>query len=314
MTETARVAVLGGDDLVASIVALGLQPVSEGAEVAVIDLRDPATIDRAAALPRELPRVVVGGESEARLSAALGLDPSRIVASADAPVLGPALMAVVPQRARPATRVVLVTGTRGGLGRTTLVVNLARRLSSHTRVTVIDATGTGAVAWWLDRRPRPWSDLEGMADEMTPDHLAVAAEPVDARLRLIGGAPVAPTTSLLAATIRAAAVDDLVLVDAPILCDPLTTSVLRMADRVLALAYDDPWSLGLIAALPESEETAWLIAAQTSTPNIGGRAVFRTLPRDEPAIAAATGSRTVSRGRLGRAYDALAELLVIDAA
>lgn len=314
MIETARVAVLGGDELVASVVALGLQPVTEGAEVAVIDLRDPVAIDHAATLPRDLPRVLVGGASEARLSAALGLDPASVVGSADAPMLGPALMAAVPPRARPATRVVVVTGTRGGVGRTTLVVNLARRLSSRTRVTIVDATGTGAVAWWLDRGPRPWSDLEGMADEMTSDHLAVAAESVDARLRLVGGSPVAPTASLLAATIRAAAVDDLVLVDAPILSDPLTTSVLPMADRVLALAYDDRWSMGLVAALPLAEEAAWLIASQTSARNIGGRTVFRMLPRDEASVAAAIGSRGVSRGRLGRAYDGLAELLLIDAA
>ncbi len=315
MIASARVAILGGEELRASVIALGLEPVLDDPEVALIDVRDREAVVRAAALPRGLPRVVVASPMERELLAAMGVDPRHVAATVDPAVIGPMLMSLIPTRPRRATRIVAVTGVRGGVGRTMLATNLALRLSSKLRVCVIDATGTGAAAWWFDRTPRPWSALEGMADEMSADHLSVAAEDVRPNLRLVGGPSVAPTPLLLSATMRAAAVlDDLVLIDAPLVSDPLALAVLGTADRSLVLAYDDPWSRVAIAGLPGGEDDLWLIASQTKAARIGEREVFRALPRDESAVASAVNDRGLVKGSLGRAYDALAELLLIDAA
>ena len=314
MITSAKVAILGGDDLLASVIALGLEPVRDDPEVALIDMRDHDAVVRAATLPRGLPRVIIASSVERELLAALGADPAHVAASADPAVIGPMLLSLIPTRPRRATRIVAVTGVRGGVGRTMLATNLALRLSSKLRVCVIDATGTGAVAWWFDRTPRPWSALEGMVDEMSSDHLSVAAEDVRPNLRLVGGPSVAPTSLLLAATMRAATVlDDLVLIDTPIVANALALGVLEAADRSLVLAYDDPWSSRLIAELPVGDDDLWLIASQSKAAKIGGREVFRALPRDESAVASAVTDRGRVKGSLGRSYDALAELLLIDA-
>src|SRR5207248_1004767 len=58
---------------------------------------------------------------------------------------------------------------------------------------------------------------------------------------------------------------------------------------------------------------AWLIGSQGGSLALGGREIFRVLPRDEDAvIAAASGPRAAS-GALGAAYDDLAGLIAIDA-
>lgn len=62
---------------------------------------------------------------------------------------------------------------------------------------------------------------------------------------------------------------------------------------------------------PTADE--WLIASQLKAPSLDGRRAFRAIPRDESAVASAVGSRSAAKGSLGRAYDELAELLVIDA-
>ncbi|MGH2450739.1 MAG: hypothetical protein ACRDGE_05630, partial [Candidatus Limnocylindria bacterium] len=104
---------------------------------------------------------------------------------------------------------------------------------------------------------------------------------------------------------------ELVLVDGPLLADERTASLIERADRVLELAYDDPASLALMPR--DASAGTWLIASQSRAARLGGREVFRALPRDEVAVADAIRSRAATGGALGRAFDDIAELLAIDA-
>jgi hypothetical protein len=78
------------------------------------------------------------------------------------------------------------------------------------------------------------------------------------------------------------------------------------------MSYDDPISIAALAAA-DVPESAWLIASQSMATSLGGRDVFRALPRAEGAIAAATSRPTALGGALGKAYDGLAEIIAIDA-
>jgi len=308
-----RVAVFGGDAIRSSIVALGLEPADEGARVAIIDLHDPEALARAGALDRELPRVLVADESHRSLIAALGVDPARVAWSREPAILGPALAAALPRQRRPPTRTALVTGVRGGVGRTLLVTNLARRIAARLRVCVVDVTGSGAAAWWLRCDAAPWSGLEGLAMEMTADHLSVAASEPSPGLRLIGGPPATPSAALSVATVRAAVrLADITIVDGPLLFDTLAAALRPLVDRCVLLAYDEPWSRTAVAVVDPAPDE-WLVVSQSRVGTLDGRAVFRALPRDEAAVTGALGSREKVGGALGRAYDDLAELLLIDA-
>ena len=305
---SARVAVLGDEALHAAVLALGFEPCDTSPEALVVDLRDAAAVRRAAAMTG-VPRVFVGGDVERPLVAALGLDAS-FVAGIEPARLGPALVRILPTRTRAATRMIVVTGARGGVGRTLLATNVARRIAKQRRVWLLDATGSGAAAWWLGADPRSWPSLEALADEMSVEQLALAADEPVAGVRCVGGVGLAPTRALLLAVVRVAlASDDLVLVDAPIAFDALTASLAQLAQRTLFLAYDEPMSA---AALPSESDDVWLIGSQCARSRVGERNVFRALPRDEPAVAAAISGRAAVRGALGRAYDDLSELLLID--
>lgn len=306
-------AICGGDDLRAAASALGLAVCDAGRpDLVLVDLRDAAACAAAAALASAIPRVAVAGDAERALAAALGYDASAIAASCEPAALGPLVVAALPRTPRRATRLVAITAARGGVGRTMLVANLARRLASRLGVAAIDVTGTGALGWWLRCAPRAWTELEGLTDELTAEHLAVVAAE-SAGLRVIGGAPVAPTRALAESTVRAAAsLAELVLVDAPVLADGRGRSLATLADRVFVLSYDDPLSLAALDAC-DLPSDAWLVASQSRTPRIGERAAFRALPRDETAVGEALAGRRAAGGALGRAYDELAELIALDA-
>lgn len=308
-----RAAICGGDDLRAAAAALGLEPCDAGRpDLVLVDLRDPSACAVAAALEAVIPRVAVAGESERALAAALGYDASSIATTCEPAALGPLVVAALPRTPRRATRVVVMTAARGGVGRSLLVANLARRLASRLTVAAVDATGTGALGWWLECAPRAWTELEGLTDELTAEHLAVVATET-AGLRVIGGAPVAPTRALAEATVRAAAsLAELVLVDTPLISDDRGRALAAVADRVLVLSYDDPLSLATLGA-SEIPGDAWLLASQSRTPRLGAHAAFRALPRDEAAVGAALSGRRAVGGALGRAYDELAELIALDA-
>ena len=84
-----------------------------------------------------------------------------------------------------------------------------------------------------------------------------------------------------------------------------------MADRTLLLTYADPASLAALSAA-DAPEDAWLIASQAGVRAIPARAALRALPRDDRSVAAALSTREAVAGALGRAYDAIAELLLLD--
>jgi hypothetical protein len=308
-----RAAICGGDDLRAAAATLGLDVCDEGRpDLVLVDLRDASACAAAAAQESAIPRVAVAGEAQRALAAALGYDPASIAATCEPAALGPLVVAALPRAPRRPTRVVVCTGTRGGVGRSLLVANLARRLATRLGVAAVDATGTGALGWWLQCVPRAWTELEGLTNELTGEHLAVVASE-SAGLRVIGGAPVAPTRALAESAVRAAgSLAELVLVDAPALADERGRALAALADRVLVLSYDDPLSLAALEA-SEVPASAWLVASQSRTPRIGERAAFRALPRDESAVAAALSGRRAAGGALGRAYDELAELIALDA-
>ena len=313
MIPSARVAVYGGAELVASVVALGFESVADGPDIAIVDARDQDALARAGSLPVDLPRIFVVEAAQHGLIAALGVDPARVIERCEPTTLGPAITAALPQHRRSPTRVIVVTSVRGGVGRTLLVANLATRLAPKLRVFVVDATGTGAAGWWLRCEARPWSALEGLAEELSADQLSVLAEEIADGIHVVGGASVPPTEALLATTTRTATqVADLVIVDAPLDVDRLTRSVGAVADRTLLLAYDDPLSLVAIQAHAPSDDL-WLIASQSRRPRLGQLDTFRALPRDEAAVASALERRGRVGGQLGRAYDDLAELCSIDA-
>ena len=308
-----RAAICGGDDLRAAAAALGLDPCDAGRpELVLVDLRDSAACALAAAIESGIPRVAVAGESERALAAALGYDASSIAATCEPAALGPLVVAALPRTPRRATRLVVITGARGGVGRSLLAANLARRLASRLTVVAIDATGTGALGWWLECAPRPWTELEGLTDELTAEHLAIVATE-SAGVRVIGGAPVGPTRALAESTVRAAAsLAELVLVDAPLLADDRGRALAAVADRVLLPSYDDPLSVATLDA-SEIPSGAWFVASQSRAMRIGDRAAFRALPRDEAAVGAALSGRRAVGGTLGRAYDELADLVALDA-
>jgi len=308
-----RAAICGGDDLRIAAATLGLEPCDTARpDLILVDLRDASACAAAAALDSTIPRVAVAGETERALAAALGYDASSIAATCDPAALGPLVVAALPRAPRRATRVVAITGVRGGVGRTLLAANLARRLATRLGVVTVDATGTGALGWWLQCSPRAWTELEGLTDELTAEHLAVVAVE-SAGLRVIGGAPVAPTRALAESTVRAAvSLAELVIVDAPVLADDRGRALAAVADRTLVLSYDDPLSLATIEASDVSTD-AWLMASQSRAPRLGERAAFRALPRDEAAVGAALSGRRAAGGALGRAYDELAELIALDA-
>jgi hypothetical protein len=308
-----RAAICGGDDLRAAAATLGLDPCDAGRpDLVLVDLRVASACVVAATIDSGIPRVAVAGDSERALAAALGYDAASIAATCEPAALGPLVVAALPRTPRRATRLVVVTGARGGVGRSLLVANLARRLASRVAVAAVDATGTGALGWWLQCAPRAWTELEGLTDELTAEHLAVVATE-SAGLRVIGGAPVVPTRALAESTVRAAAsLAELVLVDTPVLADDRGRALAALADRVLVLSYDDPLSLATLDA-SEVPGGAWLLASQSRTARIGERTAFRALPRDEAAVGSALSGRRSVGGALGRAYDELAELIALDA-
>lgn len=307
-----RVAVCGSSGLLQSAVALGLDTDEGPPDLVLLEIDLEGAVANAAAIPAGVPRIVVADATQRDLVRALGLDAALIAPSTEPHVLGPLVRAAFPPRPRRATRLVVVTAARGGVGRTLLAANLATRLARRLQTWLVDATGTGTLAWWHNVEARPWAELEAMAAEIDGDALRVVASERTPRLRVLGGPPVMPTRDLLRAVIGAlASVDELVLVDAPPLADERARDLVAVADRVLVPSYGDPASMASLAAAG-IDDSWWLLASQ-SAGSIGDQETFRSLPRDEPAVSRALTSRDPVGGALGGAYDDLADLLAIDA-
>ena len=305
------VAICGGAELRTACEVLGLEDTGSRPRLVLVDLRVADAARAAGAFEAQIPRVVIGTPDQTGLLAALGDDRVLVASSAEPAVLGPLVARALPRAARDRTRVITVTAARGGTGRTLCAANLARRLAADRTVLAIDATGTGALGWWLAVEPRPWADLEALAGELRAEHVELVATPAAPRLAVVGGAPALPSADVLAMTIVAAREQaDLVLIDAPALPDDRARTAAARSDRILVLSYADAASRAALASA-EVPAGAWLIGSQCASEPIAD--AFRVLPRDERAIADALGTQGRAGGALGRAYDELAELLAIDA-
>lgn len=299
-----------GDALITPASLLGLDLVADGPEIILVDLSDEAAVTSAAGIHPMVPRLAVAGTVQAAFIQALGRGGFELVTRAEPAAMGPLIARLAPRPARSATRLVVVTGVAGGCGRTLLAVNLALRLATRGSVALVDLTGSGSASWWLRVAAAPWAEIEGVASELTPEHLAVVASE-RGRVRVIGGAGSVPSAELGLATTRASlGLADIVVVDGPPLLDERTRVIVGLADRVLVVATDDPWSAAQLAAASRDH---WFIASRCEREEIASHGVMRSLPDDPVAVrSAAQGDGTVG-GRLGRAYDDLAELLAIDA-
>jgi len=311
---TVRVALCGGAELASAAEVLGLISVDPArADLALVDLRDSEALSGAAALPHALPRVVVLGDEQVSLASALGVSDRSVARSCEPAVLGPLIAATLPPARRGSTRSVLVTSVRGGAGRSLLVANLARRLAPLRSTLCLDLSGDGTLGWWLGTTAGSWSDLEELTDELTAEHLGVVATEAAPGLRMVGGPPYGPTVRLAQSAFRAALeLSELILVDGPTLADERTRRLVPSVDRVIVMSYDDPISVAALATA-DVPEAAWLIASQSAATSLGGRDVFRPLPRAEATISAATSRRGALGGALGKAYDELSEIIAIDA-
>ena len=304
-----RVAICGGDELRAACEVLGLEPATSAPRLVLVDLRVPGAAVAAASFAADIPRILVATSEQATWLRSLGGDLTSIASSADAAAIGPLVARCLPQPVRQRTRIVTVSAARGGAGRTLCAANLARRLAEHGTVLALDATGSGALGWWLGVEARPWSELETLAGELRAEHLELVATPVTPRLSVLGGPPLVPSPAMLGMTIAAAReLADLVIVDAPVLADERARVAVARSDRVLVLGYADPASHAALVAA-DVPASSWLIGAQGPI-----EGAFRDLPRDEGPIADALSERGAVGGALGRAYDDLAEILAIDAA
>ena len=299
-----------GATFAAAIETLGLEAVEDRPDLVLVDVDDDAAVARAAEILPEIPRIaIVGAERELILRAVGASVP--VALSSHPAAIGPLVARLAPGRSRSATRIVVVTGVSGGIGRTLLVANLAARIGTRTSVVVLDATGTGAAAWWLGLAPGSWADLEGLVDELTAEHIAVVASERE-RIRLIGAAGLMPTARLVATTARACdGWSELVLVDAPVLVDERTRVLWEVADRVIVLASEGGPHAAALDGLASDERT-WLVASRSRAATIGGRDVLRALPDDPASVRSATRGPSLAGGALGRAYDDLAELLALD--
>ena len=280
---------------------------STAPRLVLVDLREPGAAAAAARFGAEIPRIVIADAEQSAIIGAFGIG-ALVAASADPAVLGPLVARAIPRTPRDRTRVISLSAARGGTGRTMAAANLARRLAKGRTVLAIDATGTGALGWWSRAAPRPWTELEVLAGELRSEHLELVRTSVSARLSIVGGSPVPPSPAALLAVIAAAQqIADVVLVDLPLLADERSRHACPRSDRVLVFAYADAASAAALGAA-ELPVDPWIVAAQGALDG-----AFRTLPRDEAAVAGAIARDGVVGGALGRAYDELAELLAIDA-
>ena len=303
-----------GNGLERAAAVLGLEVVDVTPDVVLVDASDAAAVTRAAEIPAAVPRIVVASAEQEELLRAAGMPIAAIARSAEPAAIGPLIAAALPAVDRRRTRLVVVTGVAGGSGRTLLCANVAARLAERGSTLLIDATGSGAAAWWLGLSPGPWSDLEGLVEELTPEHLAVVAAERD-RLRAIGGAAHAPSVALVDATRRAAdGLGDLVLVDAPVIYDERTRALIPRADRAIVVCGADPSSLASLDAVSADIEGAWMVASRARSGALGTRDVLRAIPDDPGSVRTAASGPFLAGGALGRAYDELADLIAIDAA
>ncbi|OLC58231.1 MAG: hypothetical protein AUH85_01215 [Chloroflexi bacterium 13_1_40CM_4_68_4] len=305
--------ILGDEELRRAANALGLEEGGDRPDVVLVDADNDDSVARATGLA-SLPRVFIATAARAGLLRAAGY--AYVVERPVAPgSLGPVLFAM--ERARPrAARVVVCCAASGATGRTLLVANLTLRLARTASVVAVDATGTGALAWRLGARVAPWAEIASVGSDLGEAHLRLAAAERDGAL-ILGGTGI-PDGPLLGRVVELCATQRLVLIDAPAYRPP--PELMARADRVLVCANPDPASAAATAALIAdlAARDVHLVVSQTEerdAPAVSalfGRPASFLLPRDEAACRASLLHRGAAGGRLGRAYDALAEIVAAE--
>ncbi len=311
-----RAVVCGGPDLRSAALALGLDVGSEAPDLVLVDADDDAAVDAARRCEPHAARVFVAESARAALLEAAGV-PHVVRRPASAATIGPVIFGI--ERAheiRP--RVLAFVAATGATGRTSLVVNLAARVAVRTPVVALDATGTGALSWRLGKTVAPWSDLAAVGEDLTEAHLRLAAAESDGVL-VLGGSGECGEDLLLRVTEQLRGLG-VVLVDAP--AHPSACRLADLADRVFVCANPDPASAAATTALfgETLARGGQLVVSQADerdAPGLAsafGRQPAFLLPRDEPACRTALLRRSLTGGRLGLAYDAIAEILLADVA
>jgi hypothetical protein len=304
----------GGEELRSAAAALGLEESGTAAEAAIVDGNDDVCVRQALSLPASLPRVFVADTSRAALLRAAGVR-HVLERPLSASALGPIVFAL--ERALASTpRTILCCAASGATGRTSLVANLALRMAKRTPAVAVDATGTGTLAWRLGAVVAPWSDVAAVGPELGEGHLRLAAAEREGLLIL--GGPGVPDEVLLRRALDLALTLGTVFIDAPGYRP--STLLLERADRIFVCANPDPASAAATRQFLEQlgQRESYLVVSQADERDVPHltRAFDRSpaflLPRDEPACRSALETRGPAGGRLGRAYEAIAEILAAE--
>lgn len=308
-----RIAICGADGLLDVATALGLEANGTHPDVVLVDADDDEAIGHSLLMPSGAPRVFVAEGPRAALLRAAGA--LHVLAPPlTSTALGPVIHALERNVGRRLATVVCCAAS-GATGRTSLVANLAIRIGRRTSVVALDATGTAGLAWRLGAAVASWSEIEAVGQDLSEAHLRLAAAEREGVL-VVGGHG-RPEHELLARVLELARGLGVVLVDAPAASDD---HLFERADRVLVCANPDPASAAatvtLLARLGARDTQLLVSQAEerdaAALSRLFGRAPTYLLPRDEHACRASIASRSPIGGRLGRAYDAIAEILAAE--
>ena len=196
--------------------------------------------------------------------------PTPVMVPPPVPAVSPPQLAPAPKTsssARPNIRLYSVVCLRGGVGATSLAVNLAGALAlAGRRVCLIDLSpSSGHAALMLRLRAKPnWAELP---DEINAQNLGFALSKHDSGLQLLASPPLPQANSLSAEKFEAVVYSminyftDIVVDGAPVL-DAATRAAIALSDRIL---------------LPLAPEVT---AVQTMTGTLGALASLQ-VPLDE---------------------------------
>lgn len=309
-----RVAVCGGEELRGAAASLGLQLDGSSAELVLVDADDEASVACAERLPTRAPRVFVAGVARAALLRAAGAA-HVVVGPCSAATLGPVVFAIERADERAPAIFAFVAAT-GATGRTSLVANLALRVAARVPVVALDGTGTGALAWRMGVTVAPWADIAAVGEDLGEGHLRLASSERDG-VSFVGGVGPVSEDQLLRVLELSRALG-VVFLDAPGYW--FARRVVEAAERVWVCANPDPASAALTRVILAdlADRSAQLVVSHAQERDVShlgrefGRGPTLLLPSDEPACRDALARRGPTGGRLGRAYDAIAELVLAE--